>query len=125
MNVRKLPMCAKSCTVGPQQYTPTFLPAGSSGANSDSERVNVLKNFRPMLTMARQGKGAGAKGKRISGSKIFRSARAVRHAPLFLSGPNGRRDSRLPGLAGAAGGKTKTPPPGSKIFHRPPPEHPT
>ena len=42
-------MCAKSCTVGPQQYRPTFLPAGSSGANSSTARVKVLKNRKPML----------------------------------------------------------------------------
>src|SRR6266536_6083356 len=59
-------MCAKSCTVGPQQYIPTFLPAGSSGRNSPTERVNVLNNLRPMLPLTGYSKRAGRKGKRIS-----------------------------------------------------------
>jgi hypothetical protein len=42
-------MCAESCTVGPQQYMPTFLPAASSGANSSTDRVSVLNNFNAML----------------------------------------------------------------------------
>jgi hypothetical protein len=42
---------------------PAFSPAGSSGANSCTERVKVLKNFKPMLPMAGQSKGSGAKGK--------------------------------------------------------------
>src|SRR5262249_34116285 len=45
-NVRQLPMWAKSYTVGPQQYMPAFLPAGSSGTNSCNERVSVLNIFQ-------------------------------------------------------------------------------
>src|SRR6266576_2189843 len=41
-------MCAKSYTVGPQQYRPTCLPAGSSGTKSCSDRDSVLKNFKPI-----------------------------------------------------------------------------
>src|SRR5215471_20822301 len=63
MKVRQLPTCAKSYTVGPQQYIPTFFPAGSSGANSCTERVSVLNSFSPM-TVATQGNLGAVKEKR-------------------------------------------------------------
>src|SRR5689334_21044812 len=42
-------MWAKSYTVGPQQYMPTFFPARSSGTNSSSERERVLDSYKAIL----------------------------------------------------------------------------
>src|ERR1051325_29541 len=61
-------MCAKSYTVGPQQYMPTFFPAGSSGTNSSTERESVLKNFTAM-SMRAKGNGALPKEKANLGSR--------------------------------------------------------
>ena len=47
-------MCAKLCTVGPQQYIPAFPPAGSSGTNSSADLVNVLKSLKAMLANVRR-----------------------------------------------------------------------
>src|ERR1035437_10653585 len=59
-------MCAKSYTVGPQQYIPAFLPAGSSGTNSCTERDSVLNSLKAISADARVSEGVeNQKGKSI------------------------------------------------------------
>src|SRR5689334_9437245 len=83
MNVLQFPMCAKSYTVGPQQYMPTLLAAGSSGTKSCTARDNVLKSFKAISDCRGRLKPAVRKKSGFSQSQSQRATRLQHEMPLL------------------------------------------